>query len=132
MADYRAALAMLPRELQDDLAKAWGAPEDDPSCVAGAFQFAAMRCGKAVIAVQPERGEVPNRAAEYHDLSRMPRHAYVAFYLWLRGEGIDALIHMGAHGTLEWLPGKSVALSDVMLAGGADRRLAGDLSLHRQ
>ncbi len=79
--------------------------------MAGAFQFAAIRCGKAVIAVQPERGEATHRAAEYHDLSRTPRHAYVAFYLWLRGEGIDALIHMGAHGTLEWLPGKSVALS---------------------
>ncbi len=49
--------------------------------------------------------------ADYHDLSRIPRHAYVAFYLWLRRQGIDALIHMGAHGTLEWLPGKSVALS---------------------
>ena len=42
---------------------------------------------------------------------RTPRHAYVAFYLWLRQQGIDAVVHMGAHGTLEWLPGKSVALS---------------------
>jgi cobaltochelatase CobN len=42
----------------------------------------------------------------------VPRHAYVAFYLWLRAQGEDALVHMGAHGTLEWLPGKSVALSD--------------------
>jgi cobaltochelatase CobN len=109
--DYRAALATLPSQLQDDLANAWGVPEDDPSCEAGAFQFAAIRCGKAVIAVQPERGEATHRAAEYHNLSRTPRHAYVAFYLWLRREGIDALIHMGAHGTLEWLPGKSVALS---------------------
>ena len=111
VADYRAALASLPRELQDDLANAWGAPEDDPSCKAGAFRFAAVRCGKTVIAVQPERGEMTHRAAEYHDLARTPRHAYVAFYLWLRAEGIDALIHMGAHGTVEWLPGKSVALS---------------------
>jgi cobaltochelatase CobN len=110
-ADYRDALARLPRELQDDLAKAWGAPEDDPACVAGQFRFAAIRCGKAIIAVQPERGNVANRAGDYHDLSRTPRHAYVAFYLWLRRERVDALIHMGAHGTLEWLPGKSVALS---------------------
>ena len=62
--------------------------------------------------MQPERGEVQDRDADYHDLSRTPRHAYVAFYLWLRSQGIHALIHMGAHGTLEWLPGKSVALSD--------------------
>ena len=85
--DYRAALATLPRELQDDLVKAWGAPEDDPACQAGQFQFAAVRCGKSIIAVQPERGEVANRTAEYHDLSRTPRHAYVAFYLWLRLRG---------------------------------------------
>jgi cobaltochelatase CobN len=111
VADYRDALATLPRELRDDLANAWGAPEDDPACMAGEFHFAAIRSGKALIAVQPERGEVANRAAEYHDLARTPRHAYVAFYLWLRRDGIDALIHMGAHGTLEWLPGKSVALS---------------------
>ena len=49
---------------------------------------------------------------DYHDLSRTPRHGYVAFYLWLRHqEKIDAIIHIGAHGTLEWLPGKAVALS---------------------
>ncbi|MGA2293334.1 cobaltochelatase subunit CobN, partial [Bradyrhizobium sp.] len=111
ISDYRAALATLPRELRDDLAKAWGAPEHDPACAAGEFHFAAVPCGKAVIAVQPERGDVASRASEYHDLARTPRHAYVAFYLWLRWQGVDGLIHMGAHGTLEWLPGKSAALS---------------------
>jgi cobaltochelatase CobN len=111
LSDYRATLATLPRELRDDLAKAWGASEDDPAYRAGEFHFAAVRCGKGIIAVQPERGDAAYRAAEYHDLARTPRHAYVAFYLWLRQQGVDALIHMGAHGTLEWLPGKSVALS---------------------
>jgi cobaltochelatase CobN len=111
VAEYRAELARLPRRLVDDLVTAWGAPEDDPSCSGGEFRFAAARCGKMIIAVQPERGDVTHRDAEYHDLSRTPRHAYVAFYLWLRRQGVDAVVHMGAHGTLEWLPGKSVALS---------------------
>ena len=111
--DYRAALATLPRQMQDNLARAWGAPEDDPQAVNGHFHFAAIRRGHAIIGVQPERGEVASRDADYHDLGRIPRHAYVAFYLWLRSQGIQAMIHMGAHGTLEWLPGKSVALSDV-------------------
>ncbi|RTL75850.1 MAG: cobaltochelatase subunit CobN [Bradyrhizobiaceae bacterium] len=111
VAEYRAALSGLSRQLQDELARAWGAPEDDPSCRGGAFRFAALCCGKAIIALQPERGDAGQRDADYHDLSRTPRHAYVAFYLWLRHQGIDAVIHMGAHGTLEWLPGKSVALS---------------------
>jgi cobaltochelatase CobN len=110
--DYRAALKQLPRMLQDDLDDAWGRPESDPQVRDGEFHFAAIRSGKAIIAVQPERGEVASRDTDYHDLSRVPRHAYVAFHLWLRHQGIDALIHMGAHGTLEWLPGKSVALSD--------------------
>ena len=108
VADYRAALATLPRRLQDDLHAAWGAPEGEAPD--GVFRFAAIRAGDAWIALQPERGEVRTRADDYHDLSRTPRHAYVAFYLWLRTRA-DALIHMGAHGTLEWLPGKSVALS---------------------
>ncbi len=111
VADYRAALACLPGQLQDDLARAWGAPDHDPGCRDGAFHFAAIRSGKSIIAVQPERGETGNRDADYHDLARTPRHAYVAFYLWLRQQEIDAVVHMGAHGTLEWLPGKSVALS---------------------
>ena len=106
--EYRRALAALPQRLQDDLTAAWGDPATDAPD--GAFHFAALRAGGALIALQPERGEVATRGDDYHDLSRTPRHAYVAFYLWLRDQA-DALIHMGAHGTLEWLPGKSVALS---------------------
>jgi cobaltochelatase CobN len=109
--DYCAELARFPKVLQDYLANAWGAPEHDPACRDERFHFAAIECGKAIIAVQPERGDVASRDVDYHDLSRTPRHAYVAFYLWLRRQGCDALIHMGAHGTLEWLPGKAVALS---------------------
>lgn len=112
IAAYRAALTKLPRAVQQNLESAWGAPEDDPQARNGAFHFPAIRRGKAIIAVQPERGEMQSRDADYHDLSRIPRHAYVAFYLWLRSQGIHALVHMGAHGTLEWLPGKSVALSE--------------------
>ncbi|UWQ57401.1 cobaltochelatase subunit CobN [Leisingera caerulea] len=110
LADYKTALATLPQDLQDTLAEAWGSPEEDPDCRDGAFHFKALRAGKALIALQPERGEVKTRVDDYHDLDRTPRHAYVAFYLWLR-EQTDALIHIGAHGTLEWLPGKAVALS---------------------
>jgi cobaltochelatase CobN len=110
--DYRAALKQLPQILRDNLDSAWGAPEDDPQVHDGEFHFAALKSGKAIIAVQPERGETTSRDTDYHDLSRVPRHGYIAFYLWLRRQGLQALIHMGAHGTLEWLPGKSVALSN--------------------
>jgi len=112
VADYLAALATLPEPLREDLAAAWGAVDTDPLVANGAFHFPAARRGQVLIALQPERGEVQSRDNDYHDLSRTPRHGYVAFYLWLRSQGLHALVHMGAHGTLEWLPGKSVALSD--------------------
>ncbi|MEP2507634.1 MAG: cobaltochelatase subunit CobN, partial [Paracoccaceae bacterium] len=111
LADYENALAKLPQSLRDDMLAAWGSPETDPDCIAGHFHFAASPRGQALVALQPERGTPALRDEEYHDLSRTPRHGYVAFYLWLRSK-CDALIHIGAHGTLEWLPGKSVALSD--------------------
>ncbi|MCC6864254.1 MAG: cobaltochelatase subunit CobN, partial [Rhodobacteraceae bacterium] len=111
LAEYLAALDSLPSALRDDLVAAWGLPENDPACVDGVFRFAAVRAGSAVVALQPERGDVVARNSDYHDLSRTPRHGYVAFYLWLRAQGLHALVHVGAHGTLEWLPGKSVALS---------------------
>ena len=112
LADYRAALAALPANLRAQLDAAWGPPEADPAIEDDVFVFAAVCRGEALVALQPERGDPGGRGAEYHDLARCPRHAYVAFYLWLCSRRIDALVHVGAHGTLEWLPGKSVALSD--------------------
>lgn len=112
LADYEAALSTLDPALRNALLAQWGPPENDPAVRDQKIWFRAMRCGHVVVAAQPERGARAERAADYHDARRAPRHAFVAFYLWLRRvAGIDALIHMGAHGTLEWLPGKSVALS---------------------
>ncbi|WP_420005556.1 cobaltochelatase subunit CobN [Arenibacterium sp. LLYu02] len=110
LADYLAALETLPQSLRDDLTAAWGAPEADPAIRDGQVHFRALRAGKALIALQPERGDVAARDDDYHDLERTPRHGYVAFYLRLQTQ-TDALVHVGAHGTLEWLPGKAVALS---------------------
>lgn len=104
--DYQALLANLPLSLRDDLTVAWGDPPEGD-----AIAMPAVRRGNVWIALQPERGIPQKRDQEYHDLSRVPRHEYVAFYLWLRTQ-VDAIVHIGAHGTLEWLPGKSVALSN--------------------
>jgi cobaltochelatase CobN len=109
---YRAALAGLDAALVAEVEAQWGQPESDPAIADGDFVFKAVYCDRALVAVQPDRGQRADRAAEYHDPRRSPRHHYVAFYLWLRRIAqCDALVHMGAHGTLEWLPGKSVALS---------------------
>lgn len=111
MAHYRAALAELPEPLRAALDAGWGAPETDPDATPQGFAFTVVQRGRVWVALQPERGLRAGREGTYHDLARVPRHAYVAFYLWLRGAR-DALVHIGAHGTLEWLPGKAVALSD--------------------
>ena len=113
LAAYRRLFRTLPEEARTRIVEAWGGPEDDPAMEDGEFRVRHGRFGRLVAAVQPDRGRAVDRKTLYHDPDMPPRHAYVAFYLWLRlVEDIDAMIHLGAHGTLEWLPGKAVALSD--------------------
>ncbi|HUZ67791.1 MAG TPA: cobaltochelatase subunit CobN, partial [Beijerinckiaceae bacterium] len=111
LALYRKLFAELPPEFRDQVTNVWGDPETDPALLDGAFRFSALRAGRLIVALQPERGAKSNRKSQYHDVNLPPRHAYAAFYLWLRRvEKSHALVHCGAHGTLEWLPGKAVAL----------------------
>jgi cobaltochelatase CobN len=112
LADYQHHLTALPTELQRELHDSWGTPEADPAFANGAFRFPALRAGSLLILLQPDRGAHADRKAVYHDTTVPPRHAYVALYAHLREtEQIDVLVHLGAHGTLEWLPGKALALS---------------------
>ncbi len=109
---YRALFTELPENFARSVEARWGAPQDDPACVDGVFRFSCIESGKLVLAFQPDRGARAERRESYHDCEAAPRHAYVAFYLWLRStRHIDAMIHLGAHGTLEFLPGKSVMLA---------------------
>jgi cobaltochelatase CobN len=112
MEEYRALFADLPAPVQRRVIEAWGEPKDDPAVVAGHFTLGHVRAGHVVVAIEPDRGSTLDRKAGYHDPDLPPRHLYVAFHLWLRHRlGVHALLHLGAHGTLEWLPGKSVALT---------------------
>jgi cobaltochelatase CobN len=109
---YARLLADLPPDVAPRIREAWGEPADDPDVRDGAFHFRAHALGKIIVALAPDRGRSADRRADYHDPILPPRHALVAFGLWLRHMAkVDALLHMGAHGTLEWLPGKAVALS---------------------
>ncbi len=124
--DYKIAFQNLPQGFRNLVTSAWGVPEADASCVNGAFAFRAALFGNVIVGLQPERGQPQDRKAEYHDPSTPPRHSYVAFYLWLRHVAkIDALMHLGAHGTLEWLPGKAIAASEAC----APRAILGSLPL---
>jgi cobaltochelatase CobN len=118
-AEYRAFFETLPADLRAAMEQHWGpAPgslfvdETD-----GAIVFAALRAGNVVVMVQPPRGFGENPIAIYHDPDLPPSHHYLAAYWWLRsdrasgGFGAHALVHVGKHGNLEWLPGKTVGMS---------------------
>ncbi|MBF0095103.1 MAG: cobaltochelatase subunit CobN, partial [Alphaproteobacteria bacterium] len=110
---YRAFLARQPKAVVRAVYKRWGAPERDPffRCN-GRFALPVVRFGNVAVAVQPARGYNIDPATSYHDPALTPPHGYLAFYAWAREDfSAHALVHMGKHGNLEWLPGKSLALS---------------------
>src|SRR6056297_2793336 len=117
MADYQIEYGQLPWELRDAMQSRWGPPEADPFFVpgdveCGHFALSVLEFGNVVVGVQPARGYNIDPTDTYHSPDLVPPHNYLAFYFWLRHQfGAQAIVHMGKHGNLEWLPGKAVALS---------------------
>jgi cobaltochelatase CobN len=110
---YQNLIEQLPRAAVARQYEAWGEAASDSDVHDGAFHFRVRQFGKVLVALPPDRGRSTERRADYHDAALPPRHALVAFGLWLQHVfKADALLHMGAHGTLEWLPGKAVALTN--------------------
>ena len=120
---YRQSFDALPWDIKEQITTRWGQPEDDPfvrtelsppKAPDGAgFALSIHRFGNAIVGLQPARGYNIDPTDTYHSPDLVPPHNYLAFYFWLRHHwGADAIIHMGKHGNLEWLPGKSVALSE--------------------
>ncbi|TAN78326.1 MAG: cobaltochelatase subunit CobN, partial [Magnetospirillum sp.] len=115
--EYYGFFNSLPQGLRDRVTQRWGEPEADPFFVKGRlhcgdFVLPATRFGKVTVAVQPARGYNMDPSSSYHDPDLPPPHNYLAFYAWLQdGFRADAVVHMGKHGNLEWLPGKALALS---------------------
>jgi cobaltochelatase CobN len=116
-ATYRRWLTELPDDLVDAVTDAWGkAPGelfvDRSSDADGEIVAATLQAGNVVILVQPPRGFGDNPIAIYHDPDLAPSHHYLAVYRWLEKEfGAHAVIHVGKHGNLEWLPGKNLGMS---------------------
>ncbi len=111
---YLAAFETLPQSMREEITKRWGPPGDDPlfDTDRNAFAIPAMRFGNIAVGVQPGRGKGLDAREAHHDQTIVPPHGYLAFYFWLRQScGAHAVIHMGKHGNLEWLPGKAMALS---------------------
>ncbi len=130
-AQYLDWFTALPASLRSAMVQAWGPPPgelyiDRSRSPEGELVLAALTAGNVVLLVQPPRGFGENPIAIYHDPHLPPSHHYLAAYRWLEsGFGAHAVIHLGKHGTLEWLPGKSLGLS----AGCAPDAVLGNLPL---
>ncbi|MEU1626401.1 cobaltochelatase subunit CobN [Streptomyces sp. NPDC020096] len=135
-ADYRRWYGQLPAELRENVERHWGPPPgrlfvDTSRDPEGEIVLAALRAGNLLVLIQPPRGFGENPIAIYHDPDLPPSHHYLAAYRWISaghedgGFGADAMIHLGKHGNLEWLPGKNAGLS----AACAPDAALGDLPL---
>ncbi|MBY0524892.1 MAG: cobaltochelatase subunit CobN [Gemmataceae bacterium] len=109
---YGSELLRLPSATRDGIAARWGSVEQSPQFSRGALHVGGLRFGNIFIGIQPSRGYDRDPAAVYHSPDLAPTPYYFAFYNALRNNfGAHAVIHLGKHGNLEWLPGKSAALS---------------------
>ena len=121
MAEYQIDYGQLPWDVREKIETRWGKPEQDPFYTQGQvdcgyFSLSVLEFGNVVVGIQPARGYNIDPKDSYHSPDLVPPHNYLAFYFWLRHQfRADALVHMGKHGNLEWLPGKSVALSQTCL-----------------
>jgi cobaltochelatase CobN len=120
IADYLDWYATLEPKLTDAMVERWGeAPgdryldtSDGASAGGGDLVVAGLELGDVVVLIQPPRGYGDDQVGIYHDPELAPAHHYMAAYRWLDHHwGADAIVHLGKHGTLEWLPGKMLALS---------------------
>ncbi|WP_156756040.1 cobaltochelatase subunit CobN [Actinokineospora pegani] len=130
-AQYGEYFQTLPADLRESMEEHWGpAPGtlfvDTSADPAGEIVLAALRAGNVVLIVQPPRGFGEKPVAIYHDPDLPPSHHYLAAYQWVqRTFGAHAMVHLGKHGNMEWLPGKNLGLS---ASCGPDAAL-GDLPL---
>ncbi len=109
---YRQAFLKLPQDVQERVEDRWDSPDRDPFIDGADFHLPVVMLGNVIVGVQPARGYNIDPKSTYHDPDLVPPHGYFAFYIWLKQEfGVDAIVHMGKHGNLEWLPGKALALS---------------------
>jgi cobaltochelatase CobN len=125
-AEYAAWFEALPGPLRDAVRGHWGDPPGELYVDGDEIVLAGLRFGNVVLMIQPPRGFGENPVAIYHDPDLPPSHHYLAAYRWLEaGFGAHAVVHLGKHGTCEWLPGKGLGLS----AECAPDAVLGDLPL---
>ena len=111
-ATYNRWFATLPQSAQRFVTDIWGEAPGTARVHDDRLIFSGLDLGDVMVTIQPPRGYGDDPIAVYHSPTLPPAHHYLAFYRWLDEVwGADAVVHLGKHGTLEWLPGKSVGLS---------------------
>ncbi len=114
---YRQWLNGLAPALRDKILEDWGNPEDAELMISSGMDgknliIPRLEYGNVILMPQPARGWSADLEMLYHADDLAPHHQYVAAYSWLReDEQVDAIVHLGTHGTLEWLDGKDAGLS---------------------
>jgi cobaltochelatase CobN len=118
--EYEEFFGLLPEAVQKGIGARWGSvfetnreeAKDTKEERKKSFAVSGIQLGNVFVGVQPARGYDVDPSLNYHAPDLEPTHDYLAFYYWVREcFGADAVVHVGKHGNLEWLPGKSVALS---------------------
>jgi cobaltochelatase CobN len=104
----------LPRAIREKMVKDWNEMPGDLFVHQDEMMFSGTLNGNLFITVQPPRGTLENMEKAYHDMALSPPHLYLAQYRYIKETfGADAVIHVGKHGSLEWLPGKALGLSQL-------------------
>jgi cobaltochelatase CobN len=113
VAEYVSWYSTLPESLRIAVETRWGPPPGEQHLDGDDFIVAGIELGNVLVAIQPPRGYGEDPVGIYHDPELPPTHHYLACYRWIDTVwGADAIVHLGKHGTLEWLPGKMLALSN--------------------
>ncbi|MGF1540990.1 MAG: cobaltochelatase subunit CobN [Pleurocapsa sp.] len=109
-AEYQQYFQTLPTSIRQAIIARWG--EVDAGMQEGIIPIPGIELGNVFIGIQPSRGYDRDPSLNYHAPDLEPTHEYLAYYYWLRKKfQVGAIVHVGKHGNLEWLPGKSIALS---------------------
>ncbi|HEX3605925.1 MAG TPA: cobaltochelatase subunit CobN [Candidatus Dormibacteraeota bacterium] len=111
-AEYARWFEALPASSGAAVRRSWGEPPGRLYSADGRLAFPGLRMGNVLVCIQPPRGFGEDPTAIYHSPDLPPSHHYLGFHRWLDdGFGADAVVHLGKHGTMEWLPGKALGLS---------------------
>ena len=110
LADFR---RWLSGRSADRIDRFWGqAPGDIAPAGRDGIRLDAIEFGNVAIALQPSMGVPGDPMRLLFEKTFTPHHQYAAFYAWLKhGFKADAVIHVGMHGTAEWMPGLQTALT---------------------